>query len=86
MSSNAPNVDVNEDVSSTIISSAIVCMVLAGLAVMGRFTSRRMMRTSLLASDFLVIGGLAGAWIISLIFIEGTAFIQILSKMSIRSC
>ncbi|KAF1961786.1 hypothetical protein CC80DRAFT_543150 [Byssothecium circinans] len=45
-------------------------MVLSGLSVIARFTSRHLKKSSLAISDWLIIGGLAGAWVMSLIIIE----------------
>ncbi|KAJ8058289.1 hypothetical protein OCU04_012483 [Sclerotinia nivalis] len=47
-------------------------MVLSGLALIGRIVSRRIKHVALSASDFLIIGGIMGAWVISLIVIEDT--------------
>lgn len=72
MSQKAPqDVNINEDATGGIISSVISCMVLAGLATIGRFVSRRIQKITPILSDYLILGGLAGAWVISLIIIEG---------------
>jgi len=67
----ASNVDYSiGDRRPGIIISVSVCMALAALSVIGRLVSRKMKGAKLSASDFWVIGGLAGAWVISLIIIE----------------
>ena len=51
-----------EDRSTEIIWSAALCMILAGLAVIGRFVSRRLKKVKPASCDYLIIGGLLGAW------------------------
>jgi len=66
-----PGVDLSEDNTGSIITSVIVCMVLSGLSVIARFASRYLKKASIAVSDWLILGGLAGAWAISLIIIQG---------------
>lgn len=60
----------HEDNTGSIITTLIVCMVLSGLSVVGRFTSRYLKKTSITISDGLIVGGLLGAWALTLIVIE----------------
>lgn len=63
-------VDLGEDNTGLIITAVIICMVLSGLSVISRVTSRYLKKTSITQSDWLILGGLAGAWAISLIIIQ----------------
>jgi hypothetical protein len=45
-------------------------MVLSGLSLVGRFTSRYLKKASVTISDGLIVGGLLGAWALTLIVIE----------------
>lgn len=45
--------------------------VLTGFAVIGRSASMKIKKAELLASDILSLGGLVGAWVVSLRFVEG---------------
>lgn len=54
-----------------VIESLSACMVLSFLAVTARLVSRRIQNVKLRASDYLVIGGLIAAWVLTLITIEG---------------
>ena len=53
------------------IVSIVVCMAIAGLVVAGRFVSRRLKGVNSGISEWLALGGLAGAWIVSALVIEG---------------
>jgi len=64
------NINTNDDWRPHIVSSIVACMVFAGISVIGRVVSRRINKLELSASDFLSVGGLLGAWVISLIVIE----------------
>jgi hypothetical protein len=77
-----PGVDLSEDNTRSIVNSVVVCMVLSGLSVIARFYSRHLKKSSIAITDWLILGGLAGAWVVSLIIIEGKMhrLMPILSK------
>lgn len=60
----------HEDNTGSIITTLIICMVLSGLSIVGRFTSRYLKKASVTISDGLIVGGLLGAWALTLIVIE----------------
>ena len=66
-----PGVDLNDDLSPHLIRSVVACCILSGLALAGRLASRKIQKSNLLASDYLVAGGLVGSWVISGITIDG---------------
>ena len=67
----APIVDIQDDAITSVISSIIACMVLAGVTVVGRLASRKIQKSILSTSDYLCVAGLIGAWGVSLIIIAG---------------
>lgn len=66
-----PGVDLRQSYTGHMIASISVCMVISGVVVIGRFASRKIQRSALIASDYLCVGAFLGAWAISLIVIEG---------------
>ncbi|PVH99805.1 hypothetical protein DM02DRAFT_656087 [Periconia macrospinosa] len=58
------------DSTESIIISVIACMVLSGFRVIGRFASRFLKKTPIGVRDWLILGGLAGAFAISIIIIQ----------------
>ena len=49
---------INEDRSSDIVVSHIVCLTLATVAVILRFTSRKVCKAAILADDYMIIAAL----------------------------
>lgn len=49
---------IREDRSSDIVISHIICMTLATVAVILRFTSRRLCKAAILADDYMIIAAL----------------------------
>ncbi len=64
-------VDLNDNLGPLAIRSVMACSVLAGLAVLGRFLSRRLMKADLWATDLLIAIGLIGAWALSGLVVWG---------------
>ena len=61
----SPGVAIPSDRAATLFRSILACSLLSGLAVLGRFASRRVKKVPVGVADWMVVAGLLGAWIIS---------------------
>ena len=63
--------DSTEDRGPEIIRAVVTCLVLSGLALVGRIVSRKLLKANFLVSDYLVAFGSLGAWLLSSLTIWG---------------
>ena len=68
-----PGMDLTENNGPLISRITIAMAVLAGLSIVGRLASRRIVKMPLTASDYLAILGLVGVWAYSGIIVAGMA-------------
>ena len=61
---------------STLLRTTIICSVLSGLAVIGRFASKKVKKARFCLADWMTVAGLVGAWIISGLTIHSPQILQ----------
>lgn len=76
MSASTPlsNSSLNDNQTPRLIRIVIACSVLAGLALVDRLIARKMLRSKLLLSDYVVMAALGTAWVLSAVTLHCERF------------
>ena len=66
-----PNDNLHDNQTPRLIGSIIAASVLAGLALVSRLVSRKMLRSKFLVCDYVVMAAVGTAWVLSAVTIHG---------------
>ena len=77
-------INLTENKGPQVILLIIICTVLSGFAVIRRLTLRRLKKATHNTSNFTVVGGIIGAWVISDLCVMGKATYIYYFKLSLR--